>query len=758
MRSSAAVALLALVGTGPACVPECIGLACEEPRPRPPAADDDDDSTTADDDAAGDDDDDTPVPIVSERSCAVRLRIDNRWSASTLSVAGEWSSWQPQAATADGGEFVLDVGVLAPGHYAWKALPNGDWEGEVPADDYTKWVDGYENRNLRVGDCHRPLLQLEDAAASPDGRITATVRFARAEGGPPLDAATVLVHLGDDPVAATIDAEQGLITVDVTGLAAGKHSLRVRATDEAGTAAENEPLWTPLWVEDEPWSWKDGTMYFVFLDRFRNGDGSDGAPPIDNVSPAANYWGGDLLGLLHAIEDGWFEDLGVDVLWLSPLLDNPQGAYAAADGQHQFSGFHGYWPIDPFAIEDHLGDVEATAAQRLDEVIAAAHSRGIRIVFDLVLNHVHEDHLYVAEHPEWFGGGCICGAPGCGWDERARDCWFMPYLPDLDYRNHDVLRRVTDDTIALLQRFDVDGVRVDAAKHMDHVIMRTLRMRLRDEVERGGGSPFHLVGETFTGADGHGLILDYMADHELSGQFDFPLLWPVRDAFAHGGSFAALDAAVLDGQDQWGDFVMSPFFGNHDVLRFTTDAAGNGQGAWASTPDLLAEGGDTVTQQGLIDRVTLAAAFTLTQPGLPLLYYGDEIGLAGDGDPDNRRPMTFPPYLSANQELLLDRVRAIGQSRAASPALRGGIYRSLWSDADLLVYARDAGDGDVAVVALHKGQSARSLDVPLQGILGNGIELLDSTHLGRTATTASGALPLSLGPWDWAIFVRPPGP
>lgn len=748
------VPLLAVVLADAACVPECIGLACGDPAPVPQA---DDDTSVGDDDSTAAGDDDTTPPLLDERSCEVTLRFQSPWPTTTMSVAGSFNGWVPAPAQgpAGDGSFSLDLGALAPGSYAWKALPNGEWESAPPPDQYSQWSDGVENRSLRVGDCTVPLLQVEHASLTPDGTLSAVVRFARAAGGLPLDPQSVVVTLGGSLHAATADPATGLITVEAEGLAPGKHSLRVHAADEDGRAAENDGLWLPLWVEGEAWTWRDGLMYFAFLDRFRNGDVGETqpAPPVEGVPVAANYQGGDLLGLLQAIEDGWFAELGADVLWLSPLLDNPGTAYSAADGIHSFSGFHGYWPVSADRIDEHLGDTGSTAEDRLDEVIQAAHSRGIRVIFDLVLNHVHEDHPYLDEHPEWFGGGCTCGAPGCGWDERARDCWFMPYLPDLDYRNHAVLERVVDDTVALLARYDVDGVRIDAAKHMDHVVMRTLRLRLQDEVERGIGAPFHLVGETFTGADGHDLIMDYVAPWELNGQFDFPLYWPIRDAFAHGGSLANLDAAVLTGQERWGDAVMSPFFGNHDVARFVTEAAGNGQGGWGATPDLLAEGGTSITQWDLIGRITLAAAFTLTQEGLPLLYYGDEIGLAGDGDPDNRRLMSFPPYLSANQEEVLRRIRGIGQTRRSSFALRRGEYRSLWFDGDTLVYARDAGGGEVAVVAIHKGSGSLDLEVPLQGVLPEGTALLDATHPDRTATVEGGQLRLQMGGWDWAIFV-----
>ena len=740
----------------------CAGFQCGEPDeiglPRP---DDDGD----DDDSVADDDDSTDPPVIIDvRSCDVLVTHAPAGTPGTVEIAGEFNGWAPAAMDANGdGTWSVSVGELAPGAYAHKFLEDGQWEGAPPPWAFAKWLDGTENRALYVGDCTLPLLQTVSATASSDGTVSATVHFAAAADETPIDPASVAVSVGLDAtrengvVDVQIDAATGLIEIAAQDLPAGKHTVRVSASDTSGREAENS-LFVPLWVEDEPFVWEDGLIYFAFTDRFRNGDyGEDGASsPVDGVEDRANYQGGDFLGILDAMEDGWFEELGANVLWLTPVYENPDGAYAAADGVHAFSGFHGYWPVDPFAIEGKLGDAWASSEERLRELIAEAHARGIRVLFDLVLNHIHEDHVYRSEHPEWFSDGCVCGTEGCGWEERPIDCWFMPYLPDLDYRNHWILQQVVDDTLELVRRFDVDGVRMDAAKHMDHVIMRTLSRRFREDFQSGGGAPIYSVGETFTGGDGHGTIMEYVSPDELDGQFDFPLYWSIRDAFANDGSFESLEGAVAAGMDVYGDAygLMSPFLGNHDIPRFATDAANNGDGAWGWTEDWMAGGDDQITQADLIDRQSMAFAFTLTQPGLPLIYYGDEIGLAGDGDPDNRRFMTFEPYLSANQAALLDRVRAIGQARAASRALRRGLRRQLWVDDNLLVYSRDAGGGEVAIVALNKNWSNRVQSVDVSQLDVNGLTFVDAAHPERTISIEGGNLNLELGPWEYAILVR----
>ncbi|MEQ1501587.1 MAG: alpha-amylase family glycosyl hydrolase [Myxococcota bacterium] len=750
--------ILAMAWVG--CASDCLGPDCDQV-PDVPWTPGDLDPSGETYGGDGDDDDGpvetTTVPdIVTTRSCDVIVRHKPPDGVGAVEVAGEWDGWTPTALGAPDADGFREVnlGALAPGEYGHRFVYDGVYEGALPVNVYTRWDGTTENRDLRVGDCTVPLLQTVSAAATPDGRVTATFQFATASDATPIDPGSVVVTVGDEAVAATVGGD-GVITVDATGLAPGKHSVRLWAADTAGRHAENEPVFVPLWVEQDAWDWQDGTMYLVFVDRFRNGDaGFDLFDPIAGVAAPGNYRGGDFQGVIDAIEDGYFDTLGVDVLWLSPVYENPNGAYLGTDGVHQFSGYHGYWPTDPLAIEERSGDASASAEDQLDALIAAAHARGIRVLFDLVLNHVHEDHTYVQEHPDWFGDGCICGTAGCEWEVKPVECWFTGYLPDLNYKNDAIKQRVVADTLRLVEQHDVDAVRIDAAKHMDHVIMRTLSMRLRDDYELGGGAPFWLVGETFTDAGGQGQIMNYVNDWELDGQFDFPLLWAIRDAFVGGRSFRDLEARVAANEAAYGDAVMSPFLGNHDLDRFASAVDGQVGDFWNGQElDPMAQG-TTVTEWNVINRLSLAFAFTLTQPGVPLMYYGDEIGLHGGGDPDNRRMMMFEPDLSANQTELLDRVRAMGQARYASEALRRGARVQLWVDDDVLVYARDNGGGDVAIVAMNKGATHRDLtpDVSALGI--DGVSFVDATG-GAGVTASGGQLPIGLDSWQYAIWVRP---
>ncbi|MFO0750737.1 MAG: alpha-amylase family glycosyl hydrolase [Myxococcota bacterium] len=678
--------------------------------------------------------------------CQVHLSWDGAPLAASVAVAGDWNGFSTSAAPrrpADG-LWTADLELTA-GEHGFAYAVNGALEGPLGAGVPTHWVGGVEHRNLIVPDCGRPAVTVPRFAVK-GGRVSAEVCFEPARDGAAL--ATLTVMLDGEDLGLPVDGD-GCVALDET-LAPGKHRLDATATDTDDRTAR-DPAWLPFWVEAAPFDWRDATLYMAMPDRFRDSDGH--ADPVSGPEPIANWQGGDLPGLESAVDDGWFEALGVNALWLTPVVEQPAEAFVGLDGTHLYAGYHGYWPVSPDAIDARYGGEAAFRS-----LVAKAHAHGMRIVMDVVLNHVHEQHPYCAEG--LCKTTCVCGTSGCDWDARARDCQFASYLPDLDYRDHATVVRVADDVLAFVRRFDIDGLRLDAVKHVDRSILQAVRQRL-DAVTALGGAPFWLVGETFTGSDGRPQIMQYIDRAELDGQFDFPLYWSIRDAFVSDGSFRALEGALVASEQGYGPALgwMSPFLGNHDVPRLATAIAGNDLGPFGGTADTMAQGGATPGEWDIINHQSMAFAFLLTLRGVPLVYMGDELGLGGSNDPDNRRLLPRQADLTGNQQELLRRVRELGAARRAHATLRRGERRELWIDDSLYVQARwlatdalPSGEARVMVIAMNKGGDTRHEAVTIPSELGLEGKNLSSLFSARVLTVTGGQVQLELAPMEYAIF------
>jgi len=191
----------------------------------------------------------------------------------------------------------------------------------------------------------------------------------------------------------------------------------------------------------------------------------------------------------------------------------------------------------------------------------------------------------------------------------------------------------------------------------------------------------------------------------LDGQFDFPLRGQVLATLLHrNGAMSDLANLVTSNDTYYGTgAVMSTFLGNHDVPRAIEHALdtpmfdpwdGGKWAAWTGQPALP-------TSQNAFQRLAVAYAFLMTSPGIPMLYYGDEYGVAGAGDPDNRRFMQWSGY-TANQTWLHDQIAALAKLRAQHLATRRGTRTTLAVTTDTWTY-KMASASDTIFVALNRG-------------------------------------------------------
>jgi glycosidase len=672
------------------------------------------------------------------RTCSIVVWHHPSSPAATVQVIGDWNGWATpglsMTPTGNPGWLATSV-TLSPGEHEYAVVEDGQWQTD-PAVPTTGFHDDQEVTWVNVDDCATPGLQVDDAAGSSDGHATVSATFLSSTSLALLAPATLTVTATDGslvtPSATTTHPAQGTIALSFTGLSPGKHTLRLQASDARGKAAD--PAWATIWIEPQPFDPRDMILYQVMVDRYRG----PGGATLSQPQIPSDRAGGTVSGVTAAIASGELTSLGVNTLWISPLYQNPDGWFAGTDGR-PYTSYHGYWPIASRATEPTMAP-EAD----IDALIATAHAHDLRVLFDVVPNQVHEQHPYAQTNLNagWFNhpdGSCICGTT-CDWATHIIDCWFVGYLPDLDWRNPVVADQVTSDVLWWIDRFDGDGIRIDAVPMMWRAATRRIVTAIRDKYDHPSHSLF-MLGENFVGEDDFDLLRYQLGPYGLDSEFHFPLMWALRGALADESQpMTVIDSVVQQGTLDWAGSgaTMTTMIGNHDVDRFATESVGDGDvDGW--TPAIQPPADSDVYAKQVM---ALGAVFTL--PGAPVVYYGDEVALVGHVDPDSRRVMPADADLNSAQLATRASMKALAKTRACSAALRRGTYRLLFANDETLVFARELAGADTAIAIFFR--NATSLSAPLPGITaGSWVDALSGTtqSLSPELTNVVGA-PLSL--------------
>ncbi len=468
--------------------------------------------------------------------------------------------------------------------------------------------------------------------------------------------------------------------------------------------------------------WRDSVIYFTFVDRFFDGDASNNCNVAGSSGPIANYQGGDWAGVTAKL--GYLQDLGINTIWLTVPFQNPKVTGHGVGGDtHQYSGYHGYWPkidsTDPatLAAEDCFGSMNDLKA-----LVTAAHMKGMKVLFDYAMVHVHDSSGIYAAHNDWFwpnskngSPDCICGGSSCSWDADYQRCWFTDYLPHWNYTNSAARDYSVNQAVEWVKQTGVDGFRADAIKHVDISWLTQLRAKITSDVisKQTPQQRFYMVGETYDFGNRDFIKSFVDPSTKLDGQFDFPLRAAVvSNVIMRLGSMNDL-ASFMNTNDYFygANAVMSTFVGNHDLPRIIhlagnnrlwgdNQAADGKDRAWSNQPTAVGE-------LEAYERLANGFAVLFTNRGAPLVYYGDEIGLPGAGDPDNRRFMQWSG-LSTNQQFLLDRMKKLLDIRNKHPALRRGTRTTLEVNGDVWAYSRVT-VGDTVYVAINRSDGDKSI-------------------------------------------------
>lgn len=502
---------------------------------------------------------------------------------------------------------------------------------------------------------------------------------------------------------------------------------------------------------------EDEIIYLVMPDRFANGDpGNDrggiaGDRSVTGFDPThkAFYHGGDLKGLTAKLD--YIRGLGATAIWLTPVFRNKA---VQGSGANMSAGYHGYWGLDFTDVDPHLGTKGDYKA-----LVDAAHARGIKVYFDLVVNHT-ADVIQYRECPQ---GGCAYRSRA---DFPSPNGAYTPYVPAKErdaktpawlndpayYHNRgestfrgessqlgdffgldDVFTedpRVVAGFIEIygkwIDDFGIDGFRIDTARHVNPEFWQAFVPAMLARARAKGIPNFHIFGEVMEFSPG--MLARATRVDGLPAVNDFALQGALVDAIAKDGPTDRIadvfreDVLYAEGEATARRLVT--LTGNHDVARFA-------HAVRVARPDASAD--------EVLRRVRLAHAVILLARGVPALYYGDEQGFTGTGanDQDSREDMTASKvasyrasprlggsgdpadYFDPAHPLYRD-IAELARLRTQEEALRRGrqVTRAAGDKPGLLAFSRIAANGDEVLAVFNTSLepvSARVLVEPGSG-------------------------------------------
>ncbi|WP_282148716.1 alpha-amylase family glycosyl hydrolase [Algibacter lectus] len=497
--------------------------------------------------------------------------------------------------------------------------------------------------------------------------------------------------------------------------------------------------------EKAPFVWEGANVYFLLTDRFNNGDTSNDVnfERTEQASKLRGFEGGDITGVTQKIKDGYFTDLGINAIWMTPIVEQIHGG--TDEGTGLTYGYHGYWTRDWTAIDPNFG----TKAD-LHELVETAHKNGIRILLDAVINHTGP---VTDKDPVWPEDWVRTG-PQCSYDnyEHTVACTLVKNLPDLKTENNnsvDLPPLLTqkwkdegryDEEIAELDAFfertghpraprfyimkwltdyiteyGIDGYRVDTVKHTEEYVWQEYKAecdyafaeyKKQNPEKVLDDNRFYLVGEVYNYGISNGKAFDF-GDRKVN-YFD--------NAFE----------ALINFEAKWnlGQRPMEQVFKRYsDVLN--GDLKGYGVLNYLSSHD------DGQPFDANRKKCFETATKLLLCPGASQVYYGDELARPlvienTVGDATLRSFMNWNDYENNTEtQSILKHWQKLGRFRANHPAVGAGVHNMILETPYLFTRSFEKGDfKDVVMVGLNYPEGEKTIDV--SGVFSNGAKIRDA--------------------------------
>jgi len=459
----------------------------------------------------------------------------------------------------------------------------------------------------------------------------------------------------------------------------------------------------------------DDVIYLIMPDRFANGDSGNDDPAgsrglWDRANPRY-FHGGDFKGVMRHLD--YIKELGATTIWLTPWYDNVARS-TCRDDYRDSADYHGYAAVDFYGVEQHFGDLSA-----LQDLVNTAHTAGLKVIQDQVANHTGSCHPWTAcpPTPTWYNGTTSRHLDN-NWQiwtvaatnpppdalKSTLEGWFLNTLPDLNQNDSETAQYLIQNSLWWIGVTGVDAIRQDTLPYVPRAYWSRWTSAVKRQYPR-----LTILGEVWHGDpklvsffQGGRRQFDGV-DSGVDTLFDFPLFFAIRKAFANGGPMTGLAKVLAEDTNYVNADMLVTFLGLHDNARLLSEPGAN------------------------VDSLKLAFTFLLSSRGMPAIYYGDEIGMEGGADPDNRRD--FPggwagdrldafsaTGRTAKQEEIHSHVKKLLQLRRELTALRRGRQQMLEADADTCAYVRSVGM-DSVLVAINKSSQARQVRIHLPASL-----------------------------------------
>lgn len=447
-------------------------------------------------------------------------------------------------------------------------------------------------------------------------------------------------------------------------------------------------------------------IYLMMPDRFANGDPTNDAIPgmleaANRSVPRARH-GGDFAGITQRLD--YLKDLGVTAIWFTPIFEN--------DMPFSYGAYHGYAATDMYKVDRRFGSNQAYKA-----MIDHAHEKGMKVIMDMIHNHVGDHHWWIKDLPadDWLNDFERFGITNYRTEtvtdpyvsvydrEKMINGWFVKEMPDLNQKNPWLARYLIQNTLWWIEYSGIDGIRMDTYPYPDKQYMARWAKTVLEEYPT-----FNIVGEAwvphiameaywqrgFNGKDGY--------ESHLPSVTDFQIHHTLRKALNEGFGWSSGLSAMYQTLAQ--DFLYSDpmlnviFLDNHDTERFLSLVGEDRQ------------------------KFKIALGYLLTIRGIPQLYYGTEIGMSGlkdlgdanvrkdfpGGWPDDPRSAFTAEGRTAQENELFSYLRTLLQWRKTFKPIHSGKFMHFIPENDTYVYFR-YNEESSAMIAINMADNPQTL-------------------------------------------------